>query len=214
MRLFGFSYSPFVVKVRKCLELKGLAFTYGEVPYLDRREVLALTGGSIHVPVLEDGGTVVSDSARITAWLDARYDPSLRADPLAVLVEAWADNVLEDTAFRIACPCIEPRLGELFGGREDARAVWRLLKERKFGPGCMEAWTREAEALNGRAVELLEPVARAVASRPFLLGDAPSLADAAVFGQLFFLEFSQPGWIRLHAPGLTGWFDRVTGSRA
>jgi hypothetical protein len=39
-----------------------------------------------------------------------------------------------------------------------------LLKERKFGPGCMEAWTREAEALNGRAVGLLESVARAVAS--------------------------------------------------
>ena len=52
MRLLGFSYSPFVVKVRKCLELKGLPFTYVEVPYLDRRELLALTGGSIHVPVL------------------------------------------------------------------------------------------------------------------------------------------------------------------
>src|SRR5512137_895623 len=108
MRLFGFSYSPFVVKVRKCLELKGLPFTYVEVPYLDRRELLALTGGSIHVPVLEDGGAVVSDSARITAWLDARYVPSLRADPLAVLVEAWTDNVLGDVAFRLACPPLEP----------------------------------------------------------------------------------------------------------
>jgi glutathione S-transferase len=214
MRLLGFSYSPFVAKVRKCLELKGLPFSYVEVPYLDRRELLALTGGSIQVPVLEDAGTVVSDSARITAWLDAKHAPNLRADPLAVLVEAWADNVLEDTVFRIACPRIEPRLGELFGGREDARAVWRLLKERKFGPGCLEAWARETEALNGRAVELLEPVARAVASRPFLLGDAPSLADAAVFGQLFFLELSLPGWIGLHSPGLSGWFGRVTGSRA
>ena len=101
MRLFGFSYSPFVAKVRKCLELKGLPFSYVEVPYLDRRELLALTGGSIHVPVLEDAGTVVSDSARITAWLDCKYGPNLRSDPLAVLVEAWADNVLEDTVFRI-----------------------------------------------------------------------------------------------------------------
>ena len=44
MRLHGFSYSSFVAKVRKCLGLKGLAFEMG-VPYLGRRELVALTGG-------------------------------------------------------------------------------------------------------------------------------------------------------------------------
>jgi hypothetical protein len=127
MRHFGFSFSPYVAKVRRCLELKGLTYTYVEVPYLDRRELLALTGGYVHVPVLEDGGTVVTDSARITAWLDEQYAPSLRADPLAVLIEAWAENVLEDVAFRIGCPLIDSELPRLFGGRDDARALWRLF---------------------------------------------------------------------------------------
>jgi glutathione S-transferase len=61
-----------------------------KVPYLDRRALRPFTGGYVHVPVLEDGGTVVTDSACMTAWLDERYAPSLRADPLAVLIEAWA----------------------------------------------------------------------------------------------------------------------------
>jgi glutathione S-transferase len=209
MRLLGFSYSPYVVKVRKCLELKGTPFTYVEVPYLDRRELVGLTGGSVHVPVLEDAGTVVTDSAAITAWLDERHRPSLRTNPMAVVVEGWADQVFEDTAFRIACPPLEPRMPALLGDREDARALWRLLKERKFGPGCLEAWARDAEALNARAARLLAPLAQAVDRHPFLLGDAPDLADAAVYGQLAFLELAVPGWIRKHAPALAAWFGRV-----
>lgn len=209
MRVFGFSYSPFFVKVVKCLELKGLAFQAVEVPYLDRRELVAVTGGSVHVPVLEDGGEVVADSARITAWLDARYAPSLREDPAAVIYEAWADNVLEDVGFRLACTGLEPRFAALQGGREDARALFRLVKERKFGPGCIDAWRRDEADLTARAQELLAPVARAVALRPFLLGDAPSLADAAVFGQLALLEAGLPGWVAARAPALSAWQARV-----
>ncbi len=213
MRLFGFSFSPFVAKVRRCLEWKGMPYSYVEVPYLDRRELLALTGGYVHVPVLEDGGTVVTDSARITAWLDEHHAPSLRVDPLAVVIEGWADNVLEDVAFRIACPLIEPELPRLFGGRDDARAMWRLGKERKFGPGCIEAWAREADVLQGRASALLQPLSTKLRSQPFLLGATPSLADAAVYGQLSFLEMASPGWVASRAPGMKQWYGRVARPR-
>lgn len=209
MRLHGFSYSPFVAKVRKCLELKGLAFETVEVAYLDRRELVALTGGSIHVPVLEDGGRVTTDSARITAYLDERYAPSLRPDPLAVVLEGWADGVLEDVAFRIATPGLEARIAGWNGGREDARALFRVVKERKYGPGCVDAWRAEFEALSARAAELLAPLARSVSARPFLLGEAPSLADAAVYGQLHMVERGAPGWIAERVPALTGWFTRI-----
>lgn len=214
MRLYGFSYSPYVAKVRKCLELKGIAFEYVEVPYLDRRELVAVTGGTVHVPVLADGPVVVTDSARITAWLDDRHAPSLRADPAAVVYEGWADNVLEDVAFRVATPGLEARFAELQGGRTDAGALFRLVKERKFGPGCVDAWKRDAAALTARTLELLAPAARAVAARPFLLGDRPSLADAAVFGQLAMLEVAFPGWVTRNAPALSAWQARVAAARA
>jgi glutathione S-transferase len=141
MRLFGFSFSPYVKKVRRCLELKGLPCDYVEVPYLDRRELLALTGGYVHVPVLEEGGRVVTDSARITA--------------------------------------------------------------------CIEAWARDAEALNRRASELLQPLALKVKSQPFLLGATPSLADVAVYGQLSFLDLASPRWVVDRAAGLVAWVQRV-----
>src|SRR4051812_41867507 len=99
MKLFQFAYSPYAAKVRKCLELKHLAYEIVEVPYLDRRELMAVTGGSVHVPVLVDGRTVVTDSPRITAWLDEHHAPSLRPGALAgpaVVFEQWADQVLED----------------------------------------------------------------------------------------------------------------------
>src|SRR4051794_12754069 len=101
MKLYQFAFSAYATKVRKCLQLKGLAFEQIEVPYLDRRALLAVTGGTISVPVLEDGGEVVADSPRITAYLDRRYPRSLREDPLAEILESWSDNVLEDTAFRL-----------------------------------------------------------------------------------------------------------------
>jgi glutathione S-transferase len=208
MRLFQFAYSPFAAKVRRCLELKGLACEAVEVPYLDRRELVEVTGGSVHVPVLVDGEEVVKDSARITAYLDRRYPPSLRSDALAVVLESWADELLEEVAFKVACPGIEDKVAAL-NGREDARAMFRLVKERRYGPGCIEAWRREAEERSEALVALLAPVGRVVAARPFLLGEAPSLADAAVYGQLYMVESAVPGYIPARLPALRDYWERV-----
>jgi glutathione S-transferase len=216
MKLFQFAYSPYAAKVRKCLELKGLACTLVEVPYLDRREVAELSGGVIVVPILADGDTVVCDSPRITAYLDERYALSLRPGPhaaTAVVFEGWADHVLEDVAFRIGSPFVEKRIAALNGGREDAAAMFRFVKERKFGVGCVQQWEANAKELRQRLAGLLEPLGRTVAEQPFLLGQQATLADAAVYGNLFMLEWAQPGWVRTHLPALADWYARVDGAR-
>jgi glutathione S-transferase len=212
MRLHQFSYSPFAAKVSKCLELKGLACELVEVPYLDRRELVALTGG-VHVPALEDAGRVITDSARITAYLDERYAPSLREDPLAPVVEGWADGVLEDVAFRLASPGLLDRFAEL-SGRADGPAFFRLVKERKFGAGAVEAWRAAERSLAEQAARLLAPIAAAVSARAFVLGARASLADAAVYGQLHMLETARPGFVSGRLPALAAWFDRVREARA
>jgi len=208
MRLFQFFYSPFAAKVRRCLELKGLAYEVVEVPYLDRRELVSKSGGYPLVPVLEDGDRVVVESARITAYLDERYPVSLRSNPLAVVLEQWADGPLEEVAFKVASPGIEERL-VAHSGRVDAGALFRLMKERRYGPGCLETWRSGAEALCEELVALLGPLSQAVASRPFLLGEVPSLADAAVYGQLYMVEVGVPGFIPARAPVLRDWWERV-----
>lgn len=161
MKPFQFVYSPYAAKVRKYLELKGLPCEMVEVPYLDRRELAALTGGVVTEPVLSDGETVVWESARITAYLDERCPPSLRPARLGAatsVFEAWADTVLEDVAFRLAAPPIEKRLPEHNGGRQDAGAIYRLMNERKFGPGCVDAWLAGAPGSLARLQSLLAPL--------------------------------------------------------
>jgi glutathione S-transferase len=216
MKLFQFAYSPYAAKVRKCLELKSLACEYVEVPYLDRREVAELSGGIIMIPILTDGKTVVCDSPRITAYLDERYPASLRPEPLgaaATVFEAWADHVLEDVAFRLASPATEKRIAALNGGRDDARAMYRFVKERKFGAGCIDQWAANAGELEGRLVALTTPLARTLAEQPFLLGARPTLADAAVYGNLYMLEWAQPGFVAARLPGLAAWYARIEAAR-
>lgn len=211
MRLLQFPYSPFAAKLRVCLKLKGVACEIVDVPYLDRREVVALTGG-VSVPVLVDGDTVLTDSPRIAAWLDERFPPSLRGGPfgsLAVVIEQWAEGTLEEVAFRFACPGLERQIVAANGGRTDAGAMFRLVKERKYGSGCIELWRRDEAHLEAQLLVLLEPIAEALKTRRFLLGDAAMIADAAVYGQLQMVEYARPGWVAAKAPGLAAWFQAL-----
>jgi len=45
---------------------------------------------------------------------------------------------VEDIAFRVASPGLEKRMASHNGGRADASAWFRWIKERKFGPGCIQ----------------------------------------------------------------------------
>ena len=216
MKLYQFAYSPFAAKVRKCLEWKRLPFDVVEVPYLDRRELHQVTGGSVHVPVLVDGNLVVSDSARITAYLDESYRPSLRPGHLcgpAVVIEQWADGPLEDVAFRLAAPRVEGRMAALNGGREDAAAMYRVIKERKFGAGCLDAWRAAEDELGARLSSLLAPLAATLALTPFLLGEHPTVGDAAVWGNLYMIEAVWPGRVRELERPIVEWYARVSEAR-
>jgi glutathione S-transferase len=97
------------------------------------------------------------------------------------------DGPLEDVMFRIASPAMRDRWSQ-----PGDRALYVLVKERKFGAGCVDAWERDRPSLIARARELLAPTLRTLAARPFLFGDAPTLADAALYGQCAMLEESDP----------------------
>jgi glutathione S-transferase len=203
MKLYQFAYSPYAAKVRKVLELKRLAYELIEVPYLDRQEVVRLTN-QVVLPILVDGDRAIADSPAITAYLDDQYAPNLRSG-VAATIESWADSSLEDVAFRIASPAVEPKIAELNGGRDDARAMYRFVKERKFGVGCIDAWARDKTQLTAK----LRAFVASLAPSPYLLGDSPSLADAAVWGNFHMLEWAMPGWVTREVPHLAEWYQRV-----
>lgn len=205
LELYQFSYSPFAAKVRVCLALKQLPHTLVEVPYLQRSALVKISGG-IQVPVLVDGTHAISDSARIVDHLEAMGGIGLRVNPLSVALEQWADEYFQEIAFRLACPGLEDVLGAQQG--DEARLLFRLVKERRYGVGCVAKWRDEAALHSKNTRDALRPIEHAVKLHGFMFG-APSAADAAVVGQLHMVETAQPGWVRQHAPGLIHWFEQL-----
>jgi glutathione S-transferase len=72
------------------------------------------------------------------------------------------------------------------------RALYTLVKERRYGAGAIESWEADRGGLLLRGRALLAPTARTLERRPFLFGDAPTLADLALYGQYMMLEEADP----------------------
>jgi glutathione S-transferase len=207
MKLYRFRYSPYARKVQMVLDLLGATYDLVEVAYGQRDELARLTGGYIYVPVLvDDHGAVLTESRSICEALlagETRLVPSPWEGPIWAYHD-FVDGPLEDVMFRIGSPAVRdawPTPGE--------RALYVLIKERKFGAGCVDTWERDRDALIGRARHLLQPTLRTLAARPFLFGDAPTLADAALYGNCAMLEESDPALLGRVADGLVAFARRM-----
>ena len=97
MRLHQIPFSHKLVKVRKALDLKGLAYETVDVNPLWRARLVRETG-QLLVPALVDGDRTVADSTAILLHLEQAYPdpPLLPADPQqraeCMILEAWADG--------------------------------------------------------------------------------------------------------------------------
>lgn len=192
MELFKFAYSPYARKVQAVLDLMGVAYEAIEVPYGDRRQLVELTGGYLQVPVLvDDAGTVVTDSRKICEHLlVGEAARRLTPEPLEGPIWAYADfcdGPLEDVLFRIATPPLVAQKAT-----PEDRALYIYIKERKFGSGCVERWAAERSLLLAQGSRLVAPTARTLAAQPFLFGTEPTLADAALYGNLAMLAGAKP----------------------
>lgn len=189
MKLFEFSYSPYARKVRAVLDLLGVEYEAVEVPYGDRSELVAVTGGYLQVPVLVNEAEVLTDSRAICEQLlerDARLTPSPFEGPIWAYAD-FCDGPLEDVLFRIATPSLVGRKAT-----PQERALFVYVKERKFGSGCVQQWAAEHAGLIAKGRKLLEPTARTLEAQPFLFGATPTLADAALYGNLVMLAAADP----------------------
>jgi glutathione S-transferase len=209
MKLYRLRYSPYARKVQMLLDLLGKPYELIEVAYGDRNELAQLTGGYIYVPVLvDDDGRVLTESRVICAHLlqgeaGARLVPSPWQGPIWAYAD-FSDGPLEDVLFRIASPAVRDQWPTPF-----ERALYVLVKERKFGAGCVDAWERDRDALIARGRELLAPSLQTLSARPFLFGDRPTLADAALYGQCAMLEAGDPRLLDAVSPDLRKYARRM-----
>jgi glutathione S-transferase len=213
MKLYRFRYSPYARKVQMALDLVGARYDLVEVPYSDRDEIARVTGGYIYVPVLvDDDGRVVTESRDICEYLvgkpgGARLVPAPWEGPIWAYAD-FVDGPLEDVMFRIASPAVRDAWSA-----PGERALYVLIKERKFGPGCVDAWQRDQGHLVEKARRLLAPTLRTLGARPFLFGDAPTLADAALYGCCQMLEEADPRLLARVAEPLVAFARRLEGRR-
>ncbi|HVB78535.1 MAG TPA: glutathione S-transferase family protein [Candidatus Binataceae bacterium] len=199
--LYQFATSPFCSKVRKILDYKGLDYQVVEVDYVERKELIAASG-QIMVPALrlEDirdgagvqGGAVETlvDSDRIAIRLEELCpEPTIlpaRSRGLHLALTRYIDSQVEEALFFAAVPDEV----EYFGRQgADRLALFRFIRERKYGPGFCERMEREREANLARVREVLAPFEMALEHGAFLFG-AAGLADFALYGQLHLLAFT------------------------
>jgi glutathione S-transferase len=212
MRLFRFPHSPYALKLQALLELMGRRYTVVDVGFLERGELLALSGG-LYVPALqEEDGTVTVDSRRIAERLVAQpggaaMAPSPWEGPIWAVCD-WIDGPLEELLFRLAAPSVRAAWT-----KPEERAFYTLIKERKFGAGCLEQWARDRTELIARSRSLLAPISRTLSAQPFLFGDKPTLADATLYGQFGMLAADRGLEPAQLGEAFPGWLDRLAKAR-
>jgi len=212
MKLYRFRYSPYARKVQILLDLLGAEYELVEQSYTDRRELAELTSGYVQVPVLlaDDGRAIVESRAICQHLLSGPAGATLVPSPLEGPIWGYADfadGPLEDVLFRIASPDIRnawPSAAE--------RGLYTYVKERKFGAGCVDAWLRDRAQLVQRAQSLLAPTLKTLTQRPFLFGERPTLADAALYGSCAMLEEAGPQLLSQVGEALVGYSRRLEAS--
>jgi glutathione S-transferase len=209
MKLFRFSYSPYARKVQMVLDLLRVPHELVDVAYADRSALASLTNGYIYVPVLVgDDGVVTVESRRICeVLLDGASGEGLVPPPFEGPIWAYADfcdGPLEDVLFRLASPGIRDAWRDA-----GERALYTLIKERKFGTGCVDAWAADRRNLLARARTLLAPTLRTLERQPFLFGQHPTLADAALYGNLAMLQAAGTTLIEALSPSFEAYRERL-----
>jgi glutathione S-transferase len=205
--LHQYAMSPFSEKVRKVLALKRLPWRAVEQPMWNPKpQLVPLTGGYRRIPVLQIGADVYCDTACIVRELEVRH-PSPPAFPPGMrgaveMIAWWADRQLFAAAAVLVLASAGATLPPEF--RADREKMVPGLKIDQLPPQA--PYARDQLRAFCRALD------RQLDERAFLLGDAFSVADAAVFHALWFARMDPAAAAIVSAePAVSAWFARVEG---
>lgn len=192
LKVLGVWSSPFVIRARVALNLKGLAYRYVE-DNLDSKSELLLASNPVHgkVPVLLHDGRPVCESWVIVEYIDEAFPASgpclLPADPYRRAVDRFWASYVDDKLFPTWIPVYNGRTSE------DRVAAARQVV------AVLEKFERAFDECSG--------------GKAFFGGDAAGLVDVVLGGFLGWLRASEVMCgVRVIDPAktplLAAWADR------
>jgi glutathione S-transferase len=205
--LHHYPQSHFAEKIRRILAYKGIPWRGVEQPFMmPKPDLTPLTGGNRRIPVLQIGADIYCDSACIARRLE-QLQPEPSCIPPAqagvvALIEEWANHRL---MFQVLLPTfveILPALPPEF-----------LVDRAAMSPGLSkEAIIKGAPHALSQALISFDHLDGQLRDRPFLLGNAFSLADAACFYPIWLFKNSPKLFATVtERPALAAWFARIEG---
>jgi len=204
--LHHYDISPYAEKIRLALGLKGLPWRSVHIPIvMPKPHLTTLTGGYRRTPTLQLGADLYCDTKVIARALERLHpNPSLYpagCDAILPALSRWAE-----TSFMMAVTLMFG-LGGVFD--EDF-----VEDRKKMLPGVDFSQARHlVPAKRLQLAAQLDLLERQLAQGgPFLLGDAPSLADLAAYHPLLLVRL-HPDLQPLLEPvaAVRAWMDRVAG---
>jgi len=185
MKLHGVPLSGHVHRVQLFLGLLGLPHEFITVDLAggaNRTPAFLAMSPFGEIPVLEDGDVVLADSTAILVYLALQYDDSGRWLPREPVAAARVQRWLSTASGKIAYGPAAARLVTVFGAPIDHERVKSI------------------------AVRLFDTMEGELES-PYLVGDAPTLADVAAYS---YIAHAPEGGVSLKPyPRIRAWLDEV-----
>lgn len=209
--LHHYPMSPFAEKARLMLGFKGLSWRSVFIPsVMPKPDVVALTGGYRRTPLLQIGADIYCDTSLIATVLEhLRPEPALYPEPfkgVARVVAEWADS---DLFWAAMGHCLSPKgAASLFAGQPPETAQAFAADRGAMSTGMVRL--RPGDAASAYR-SYLRRLAHMLHERPFLLGDAPCIADFAAYHPLWFTRRQVPAMAGIldATPGVLAWMDRM-----
>jgi glutathione S-transferase len=199
-------FSTFSWRTRLALHHKGLPFAVHPVAVSDKAAI-GFSGQS-KVPILKHDGHVIPDSWAIALYLEKEFPerPTLFGgevgQTLTHVFNVWADRELIPALIPFLMRDILDCVSEADGAhlrRQIESAMKRSLEELSAGrEQAVQAFRRK-----------LQPVRKALETRDYLGGAAPTYADYILFGLLQWARVVSPTKVLEDGDVVAAWFERV-----
>ncbi|MEO0962284.1 MAG: glutathione S-transferase family protein [Pseudomonadota bacterium] len=201
-----YDVSPFSEKVRVVFGIKNTEWHAVDQPVImPKPDLVCLTGGYRKIPVMQIGADIYCDSQVIIRELDRRFPTTTLPDGngLGAALGFWTDREIFQAAVAVIFGGIGDHVDESF--KKDREALMGRPFDTDQMKQAVPIMTEQLRAHMG----LLE--GQLADGRKFLGGDAPGLADAAAYYNIWFVRTVNPAGAAVFDSfkALTAWELRV-----